>query len=71
VRSIAARMRVVPPSTAPARHSSSTIAMSEPSDSWIATVFSGVSCRRLPSTGDAKVTPSSSTRAFAARDVTW
>ena len=42
-------------------HSSSTIATSAPSASWIAIAPSGVSRRRRPSSGDANATPSSST----------
>jgi hypothetical protein len=51
-------------------HSSSTIAMSEPSRSWIWMAVSGVSRRRLPSMLDSKVTPSSSSRERPASEVT-
>ena len=70
---MAARTRGVSPwlSDSGGTHSSSTMAMSDPKVSWTLTARSGLSVLRLPSRGDAKVTPCSSTRARSARDQIW
>ncbi len=52
-------------------HSSSCIAMSEPSKSWISIARSGVSATIAPSRWERNVTPSSSILRSSPSDITW